>query len=70
MTDEAYAEALEAERAARNDRARYIVVPDGDAFHLTRRNGARQAWGIARYISQDSAELAAAFLNRLKEDEA
>jgi hypothetical protein len=70
MTPEEYAAALEAERAARNERPKYVVVPDGDAFHLTRRNGARQSWGIARYISLETAELAAALLNRLKEDEA
>ncbi|MFG2292037.1 hypothetical protein [Streptomyces sp. NPDC048603] len=70
MTDEEYTAALEAERVARCDRARYIVREEHGAFHILRRNGAGQAWGVARYTTSETADLAAAFLNRLKEDEA
>lgn len=70
MTDEEYAAELERERKERNDRAKYIVREEHGAHHLMRRNGARQAWGVARYINPDTAHLAAEFLNRLKEDEA
>ncbi|MER6485726.1 hypothetical protein ABT264_19485 [Streptomyces virginiae] len=70
MTPDEYAAALDAERSARNDRARYVVCEEHGAHALMRRNGSGQAWGVARHVSQETAELAAAFLNRLKEDEA
>jgi hypothetical protein len=70
VTDEEYAEALERERRERNGRMQYMVQEDGDAFQLLRRNGAGQGWGVTRYTSRDAADLAAALLNRLKEDEA
>ncbi|MFI7096414.1 hypothetical protein [Streptomyces lydicus] len=71
MTPEEYAEALEQERQARNARAEYEVRADyGGQFLLSRRNGARQSWGVSRYVNRETAELAAALLNRLKEDEA
>ncbi|MFE7624261.1 hypothetical protein [Streptomyces sp. NPDC057509] len=70
MTPEEYAEALESERKARNDRATYVVTEEHGEFLLARRNGARQSWGVTRYTSQKTAQLAADVLNRLKEDEA
>ncbi|MEV5319147.1 hypothetical protein AB0K92_16080 [Streptomyces sp. NPDC052687] len=70
MTDEEYAAALERERRERNERAEYVVRDEHGEYHLMRRNGARQAWGVTRYVKRETAELAAAFLNRLKEDEA
>ncbi|MFF9525379.1 hypothetical protein ACF1DV_25870 [Streptomyces achromogenes] len=70
MTNEEYKAALEQERADRNARTKYIVREDGDAFQLLRRNGAGMGWGVTRYASRETADLAAAFLNRLKEDEA
>lgn len=70
MTAEEYAAALEQERIERNARARYEVSEERGEFLLTRRNGARQGWGVTRYVSRETADLAAAFLNRLKEDEA
>ncbi|MFF3312485.1 hypothetical protein [Streptomyces sp. NPDC002952] len=70
MTPEEYADELERELQARNDRARYIVREEHGEHHLMRRNGAGQAWGITRYINPETAALAAAVLNRLKEDEA
>ncbi|MEU0860630.1 hypothetical protein ABZ352_35485 [Streptomyces griseofuscus] len=70
MTDDEYAAALESERAERNARTKYMVREDDDAFQLVRRNGAGMGWGVNRYISRETADLAAAFLNRLKEDEA
>jgi len=70
VTDEEYREELERERKHRNDRARYIVREEHGAYHLMRRNGSGQAWGVTRYINPETAALAAAVLNRLKEDEA
>ncbi|MFB7012921.1 MULTISPECIES: hypothetical protein [unclassified Streptomyces] len=71
MTPDEYAEALEVERKARNDRARYIVRDEGNGrYALLRRNGARQAWGVTAYTSRETAQLAADVLNRLKADEA
>lgn len=70
MSPEEYAAALEDERRARNERARYIVREEDGAHHLMRRNGSGQAWGVNRYVNPETAALAAAFLNRLKEDEA
>lgn len=70
MTDEEYAAELERERQWRNDRTKYIVREENGAHHLMRRNGSGQAWGVTRYINPETAALAAALLNRLKEDEA
>ncbi|HLL34201.1 MAG TPA: hypothetical protein VK545_09980 [Streptomyces sp.] len=70
MTKEEYAAELERERRERNERAEYVVREEHGAHHLMRRNSSGQAWGVTRYISPETAALAAAFLNRLKEDEA
>ncbi|MFJ6720510.1 hypothetical protein [Streptomyces sp. NPDC091259] len=70
MTDEEYAAALEAERTARNERNEYTVREENGRFLLSRRNGAGQSWGVTTYTRLATAELAAALLNRLKEDEA
>ncbi|MCQ6554775.1 hypothetical protein NPS70_16440 [Streptomyces sp. C10-9-1] len=70
MSPEEYAEALEEERRVRNDRARYEVREEHGGWLLSRCNGARQSWGVTRYVNQETAELAAGILNRLKEDEA
>lgn len=70
MTSEEYAEALEAERAARNGRAKYIVREEHGGYTLARRNGSGQFWAIATYVTHAPAQLAADVLNRLKEDEA
>ncbi|MBT2412657.1 hypothetical protein J7I94_19175 [Streptomyces sp. ISL-12] len=70
MTPEEYVEALERERNDRNERAEYIVREEYGAHHLMRRNGAGQSWGVTRYVKPETAALAAALLNRLKEDEA
>lgn len=70
MTDEEYAAELERERKERNDRALYQVRPERGEFLLQRRNGSGQAWGFSRYVKRETADLAAAFLNKLKEDEA
>jgi hypothetical protein len=70
MTDEEYAAELERERVERNTRAEYVVQEDHGGWLLSRRNGARQAWGVTRYVKKETAVMAAAFLNRLKEDEA
>jgi hypothetical protein len=70
MTLEEYTAALERERQERNDRARYVVREEDGLFHLVRRNRAGQGWGVTHYIDRDTADLAAAVLNRLKEDEA
>ncbi|MER7922158.1 hypothetical protein ABTY96_03305 [Streptomyces sp. NPDC096057] len=70
MTDEEYAAELERERQERNERARYIVRAAHGGHHLMRCNGAGQCWAVNRYTNPETAELAAAVLNRLKEDEA
>ncbi|OSC76510.1 hypothetical protein B5180_01775 [Streptomyces sp. BF-3] len=70
MTPEEYTEALEAERNARNARARYEVREEHGAFLLHRRNGSGQSWGVTSYTTHATAQLAADVLNRLKEDEA
>lgn len=69
MTPEEYAAAIERERQERNGRAEYVVREEWASYHLVRRNGTGQAWGVARYINRETANLAAAVLNRLKEDE-
>ncbi|MEU3986093.1 hypothetical protein AB0F77_39555 [Streptomyces sp. NPDC026672] len=69
MTEEEYAAELEAERVARNSRTEYVVREEHGEFQLYRR-GAYQSWGVTRYVSRETADLAAAFLNRLKGDEA
>jgi hypothetical protein len=70
MTDEECAAALECERVERNERVHYEVREEHAGFLLSRRNSARQSWGVTRYVSKETADLAAAFLNKLKEDEA
>ncbi|MFB7823858.1 hypothetical protein [Streptomyces hydrogenans] len=71
MTSDEYAAALEDERRARNERAKYVVRDVGPGrWFLVRQNGAQQAWGITSYTTPETAQLAADILNRLKEDEA
>ncbi|MFI9123862.1 hypothetical protein ACIGW0_31475 [Streptomyces bikiniensis] len=70
MTPEEYTAALEEERRARNDRAKYIVREEHGRWALFRRNGSGQAWGLNSYTTLATAQLAADVLNRLKVDEA
>lgn len=70
MSPEEYAQALEAERKARNERVRYVMRTEPQGHAVFRRTGSGHSTHVATYAEPRTATLVAEFLDRLKEDEA